>query len=356
MSEGYFIGVTLAFGISALQVCVAIARLSSTRARNLKQIGLYYRPTRAAYVPDKPSSLSFVGYLVYALLVVPLGSWLSVASAAWMVFKYLLERSKPPERVKELQYKIANIDLTKDQLIETQEEISKALGTIGPVRRGDNGGLPLNMLLLGECTVTARPETQTMTFADRTIDGLGSATRVYEYKFEGNDVLIRVVDECIDHSGERRWNVRDGAVLEADIRKRAERSRFLHADEDVEEHRASVQWHRARPEVRFFVLSMHPQQFPFRDVRALAMAEIQRMRSGAEKVAAEATKLGLELIDAEHGFDFQYPDNKPEVKARGQKLLSDESLQSMGVIHEELWTFKRTKSQLLEILGESTSG
>jgi len=132
--EVYLTGVWIALFIGLSKVCIVISILLSQKAKNLKKINLYYNCTDGAFNSTEPfSKIKVILYLFYLLVIAPIFSWLSVLSATLMIIVYISNRTHVPEEIKSVRFKIAHIDLSKDQMIEIRKEIFKILGIEAPV-------------------------------------------------------------------------------------------------------------------------------------------------------------------------------------------------------------------------------
>lgn len=90
--DAYLTGVGIALLIGAVKVLVSFSALASTRAKNVKMIGLHYKPLDGGYGSEPTSATGWFFYVVWLLLLAPLLSWLSVASAAWSLVSAIARR------------------------------------------------------------------------------------------------------------------------------------------------------------------------------------------------------------------------------------------------------------------------
>lgn len=361
----YIQGLFISFLIGFVKVCISISTLFSIRARNLKKIGLYYSLMSGGFTNTKPNSaIKFVLYSTYVLLIAPIFSWLSVASASWGVIAWLSKRSPVPEKIKEIQWKIAHFDLTKDQLIELQEEIAKITGNPGPIRTGEpsesEGNDDPSTLVLdpGEwySEVRAIPSQRLLKFHTHTPDYDFESNSTFEYKFEESQLLARLIEHTSHHYTDIERHVKDGVVLESEIRKRAEGSSFrlTKVEDEIAKYTEQVQWQPFdRYDVRFFVMAQHPDLFPHRELRRLARLELERIKLATENVNQLAKKLGVEIEETSEGFSFMHPETgTEEMKTKAEQLFSDEALKLLGTSFGELYIAKKMIADLQKLLGE----
>jgi len=132
----------------------------------------------------------------------------------------------------------------------------------------------------------------------------------YEYKCEGTKLSIRLINEVNEGESEgfkREWVVRDGVVLETDLRERDAKQRFraVPIDEQIESLRTQIEWREVQPAwwngFKYFAIN---RCLPGSDARRYLRQELERLKTGnakALKVAAE--KYGLELDPDKKSFD-----------------------------------------------------
>ncbi len=363
--ETYLLGVAVALLLGFVKVGAVIASLPSTRAKNLETIGLYYRYSTGDFDATKPPGVfGFIGVALWVLVVAPLGSWLSVASAAWGYIRFARARAALPEGVKAIHFRIAHQRLTKDEMIEQQEDLARLQGIPGPVRTGGEDDEEPTLLVLENSSGwysevrAADPERKTLTYCAHPDDYLSVFNSTEEYRFEGNQVLTRLIEDYTEHPGEEVWHVKDGVILESEIRQRHEQSKVPQVrsiEEELARYASQVQWHPIENRmVRFFVMAQHPSMFPMRERRRIIRSELERLEASARKLRDVVTANGLELHETEEGTNAQYPDTfSDEDRKRIQPLFSDEKLrEEVGITLGELHQLKVIRADLLELLGE----
>ena len=362
MDDLYLSGVIFSFFIGLIKIGIAISAISSVRAGNLKKIGLYYSGINGTFTTSKPSVLKFTGFFAYMVLLAPIFSWLSVASAAWSVIHWLNTRSSIPEAVKIIQYKIAHVNLSKEQMISAQEEISKVLGMPSQIRVGaqeENEAYDTLTLVLdhGEwySEIVVDPTLLSLKSYGHTPDYDSIFHSQMEYKIEGETILIRLINDYTDNYGKESWHVRDGVVLESEIRNRHDtRFNVISVDEELEKYRSQTVWYLLKNyTIKFFIMSKHSNLFPPGEFRRLVRTELEKLKLATAKFNCDVTAMGIEVIEGAEGFDFRYPDYFPEQdRKRVEALFSKESLNSYGISVNELNTFKEIQTELMKLLGD----
>jgi len=364
MEDVYLTGVGIAFLISFVKVCMAASALLSVRSKNMARIGLYYSCLAGTYEPKQFKLSRFLIYLFYMLAVAPIFSWLSVASGLWSFISAHSNRTPVPDNIKAIQWKMANIQMSKEQLIELQEEMAKILGSGGPVRTGptteeeEENRLTL-VLDSGEwySEFEINPPQKLLTYYGHTPDYWSVFHSIYEYQFEKEALLVRLIEDRTEHPGEDdNWNVRDGVVLESAIRDRHEKRKFpIDSVEDrIARYKTDITWQpMTRHDVRFFAMTKHPELFPHRELKRIIRTELERINEVTRNVFRELADLGMEIVESEDGLDFRLPDGSPEsAKEKAKQFFEPESLQKYGTNFAELQLSKKTQAELTRLLSE----
>lgn len=203
----------------------------------------------------------------------------------------------------------------------------------------------------------------------------------FEYHVDGTRVFVRLLQHYSQDPGEpEKWNVRDGVVMEFDVRSRNEdeaanpalpreiadalRAFSGSIDEQVAQLKKQTEWCElllmgvsAGGEDRFgapgshlvglkyFILS---KRVPPADARRLIRREIERLKMGAGVFTKEAAKLGLEP-----GSDYGLKpiDGHSWPSGDGFKKLV-ESLPAFGISYEEF----RSREYLVAVLEKLLNG
>ncbi len=133
----YWTGVGIAVLFWLWSLISAIATLNSRSARNLARVGLCYswldfgiRPmTRADRERSTLSSVvKFVTIQTVGLIFTVL-SWISVAMSGYMLWRRFTSTIGAPPAVKEMRWKLQNIDMTFDQLADALYKANASLVT-----------------------------------------------------------------------------------------------------------------------------------------------------------------------------------------------------------------------------------
>jgi hypothetical protein len=129
---------------------------------------------------------------------------------------------------------------------------------------------------------------------------LESGKAEYEYKLDGTSVFIRLLTsydwgESTHFTDE--WEVRDGVVLESDMRARWEAREFKWGsiDEKIADLKKQTEWTALAPwSFNGFVYYLLNRALPAPDSRRYLRQEIERLKVGNAKAIQESAKYGIE--------------------------------------------------------------
>lgn len=252
----YESGYILALIINLIKVIISFAVVNSIRSKNMERIGLHFNHFSNTFDLKEKQSLKIVFlYIFYLLVLSPLFSWLSViVSLLTFIYQYS-KKATIPEKIKEIQFKISNISLSKEQMNELMNEIENALG----IKKDNNYNeeeLTLKLDTYSELTMNKREK---KLYFDTNFDYERMILEVYEFRIEGTKLICRLLEEKDKRIENEIIRVRDNVVLESQIRKLYHKDDIDCLDE-INEYRKKVEWHEiSRPDIRFFVLSNHPE-------------------------------------------------------------------------------------------------
>jgi len=150
---------------------------------------------------------------------------------------------------------------------------------------------------------------------DDTFD-TSQSKRLYEYRVEGTDVLYRLIEHEYEDVGVPQYqDVRDGVVLESDIRKRDAEQEFhvIDVEDTIRDRNTEVQWHKIDSiswhGLKYFILS---KKLSRADARRYLRQELERLKAGEIAFFKEAEKLGLERDDTSTRLDrLKVSEGKP---------------------------------------------
>jgi hypothetical protein len=125
----------------------------------------------------------------------------------------------------------------------------------------------------------------------------------YEYRIEGTDVFIRLLQDRYQDAGvPKTWDVLDGVVQETDVRARwGKEVAVLRRDgeKDMADLKKRTEWSKVSSSswggFKYFVLAKNMAQS---DARRFLRQELERLKMGISSFTKQAAKLGLEPDDS----------------------------------------------------------
>ncbi|HZL68530.1 MAG TPA: hypothetical protein VFC29_14510 [Candidatus Limnocylindrales bacterium] len=247
--------------------------------------------------------------------------------------------------MKEIQYKIASVKLSKEAMRELSDELASVLGT--PLLGLDDEDDPDTLVL----------EDSSNWFAEARVDRARKCYRLhsypsddhaiisdsdYEYRIDGTRVCERLLYDSFDYYGEVEERVKDNIVLAGRLDAEA-LSRF----------RSEVEWHEVPPsKLKYFVLSRHPEVLPRLECRRFLRQELERLRFGVAEQRRKAADIGAELHEENGVYDLRFPEGAGGADWDSiRKLVTAESLAGVGLTPAEFSNAGSLMASLDRILG-----
>ncbi|HEY4950729.1 MAG TPA: hypothetical protein VIH88_10380 [Candidatus Acidoferrales bacterium] len=190
---------------------------------------------------------------------------------------------------------------------------------------------------------------------------LYSGRSEYEYKVDGTAVSIRLLNSRDDPSPPdftEDWKVRDGVVLELDIRTRFEAKKFKwgSVDDDIASLKSQTEWQELKSwsfnGFKYFVLN---RSLPVPEARRYLRQELERLKLGTARATDEFAAYGLEPDpDTESITGWRWiGGNKPEVEKDMQPFWDTVKNGVLGISVEETGRDGRQLIiELQKLLGE----
>ena len=165
----------------------------------------------------------------------------------------------------------------------------------------------------------------------------------YEYKIDGTIVSIRLLNSRDDPSPDNlkeEWKVRDGVVLESDLRARFEAQKFKWGsiDEQIAELKSETEWQELKSwsfnGFKYFLLS---RSLPLSDARRYLRQELERLKLGLARATQEYAAYGLEPDpDPESITGWRWiGGKKPEVEKDTEPFWDTVKNGALGITAEE---------------------
>jgi hypothetical protein len=183
----------------------------------------------------------------------------------------------------------------------------------------------------------------------------------YEYKIDGTSVSLRALNsrhEPDPDNLEEEWEVRDGVVLESDLRARDEAKKFKMGsiDEKIAGLKSATEWQEltswAFNGFKYFLLS---RRLPASDARRYLRGELERLKLGIARATQEFAAYGVEpdpnpeSIDGWRWIGGKKPEDAKDNTPFWDKVKSG----ALGITPEETGRFGREQIvELQKLLGE----
>jgi hypothetical protein len=181
--------------------------------------------------------------------------------------------------------------------------------------------------------------------------------REYEFRIDGTGVFARLIAlQTADIDEKQHYEVRDGVVLEADMRQMVEgRSAYIKnkTPDRIKNLKTETEWSEmttiAWGGLKYFLIS---KKLPRDEGRRYLRQELERLKSGCTAFFKEAEKLGLERDDESKFVDrLRVREGKPVPPDEKIRQLF-EKIESFGITQVEYSSGKRLCGVLQELLGD----
>jgi hypothetical protein len=185
-------------------------------------------------------------------------------------------------------------------------------------------------------------------------------TGEYEYKIDGTSVSIRLLNSYNEGESSRmreEWEVRDGVVLESDIRARWEARKFKWGaiDDKIANLRNLTEWQALAPSsFNGFTYYLLNRALPAPEARRYLRQELERLKVGIAKATQEMAKYGLEPDPSPDSVDGLrwIGGHKPE-EANADPFWDAVKSGAYGITNEEVGKGGTTLiARLQELLGD----
>lgn len=316
----YVSGVFIAEILNVIFLLSHISILHSVRAKNLSKVGMYYDLAAGKFVEEKSSKWSFAFLLIDMLLISPFLSWYPVIRAAWFWFRARNNKVEIPEQLKELQFKLASVDLPKIQVEKVLAEIRKIAASYGSIDDTEEC-LEKNLLIIDENNeMRISPTLCRIRHSWHSPDYDATGQTIHEYKIDGFNVEIRLIEEYsgqYDIKEKNIYTVKDNVVLESEIRERAKVDKYANFGETVDDKikrlKKEVEWSSLHTsKMKYFILYRHAYDFSDGEFRRYIRMELERYKTSLQNIEEYAKKNGYIIKTSKYGTGIHYPDGTDE--------------------------------------------
>lgn len=336
--ELYVLGVIIAFIVNILRGVFALSNLISVKSRNFRKLKLYYDFTSGGYVKTKTSITKYILIFGELLIISPLFSWLSIGWFSFNLIRGFIKKGQVPEKIKEINFKLSSADLSKEKIKECLDQLAEFYGypkvdfrTISDEEEYDSDELVIEFA--DEEThwgvdVYLNKEQNQYTLTARSPDYSSKHTHVDEYKFENSKIYSRSIDHKFEYYVDEEYDLKDGVVLEDEIRKKNAESSFPQSEERIQEKIAelheSTKWSEPRRRIQYFILFRHDDFLNDSELRHFFRAEVNRIQKGCSNLKDEVESLGGYIVapDFDEFASFSRIRTKEETSEENQKMIS----------------------------------
>jgi hypothetical protein len=160
----------------------------------------------------------------------------------------------------------------------------------------------------------------------------------YEYKIDGTKVSVRLLHASLEDVGlPKVWEVRDGVLLEAELRERLKTNTTFSGqearEEEIADRKRALEWHEMLPTyfngLEYFILW---KNLPRDEGRRYLRQETERLKLGSNRFMEEAAKIGF-IHDETSRWRLRLPDGVDPSQDERQKL--SDSISSFGIPYDE---------------------
>jgi hypothetical protein len=158
-------------------------------------------------------------------------------------------------------------------------------------------------------TLEFHADKKNFTASSRLKDDVFYSYQMYEYRITTDPIGLEIRLLESSHEPPKEYSVRDGVVLESEIRK----NRF--ASDRIEMLKKQVEWSKVdllgHYEVNLYILSKHPEIISIEEYRKFMRQTVERTKSALFKVEQflkEHDTTGLQIITGADGKHIWYPE------------------------------------------------
>lgn len=341
----YLSGVLLAFVINVVRSIFIISNLFSTKTKNFNNIKMYYEITTGGYSKTKTSKIKYAMIFGELLVVSPLFSWLSIGVFAIALIKIYIKKGQIPEKIKEINFKLSSIELPKENVKECLNELALFYGLPATDFRtlSDDEDYDSNELILEvprrdydwPAELYLDKESKRYTITTRSPDYSSTHTTTYEYKFDNPKIYSRTIEHKFEYYLEAEYDIKDGVVLEKEVREKYSESNFRSSEVEVEERLRElyerVEWSEPAQRIKYFIMFRHGDMLNDFELKKYFRSEAERIQSGCSHLTREVEKIGGYVVppDFDEFSSFarirKKDDASPEDRDSLDKLTQDPS-------------------------------
>jgi hypothetical protein len=209
------------------------------------------------------------------------------------------------------------------------------------VRHSEEQGFVDEIVITVGVGIKYRPEPRHLLVRSRF--DLGNSHADYEYKIDGTCVSVRLLNSYDngESSGFKdEWEVRDGVVLESDIRARWDAQKFKIGDVEtiLTNYKKQIDWSVLSTwAYNGFVYFLILRSLPVPDARRYLRQELERLKLGNARVTKELATIGIEPDTDPKSIDgWRWIGGKEPEGVDSKPILEKVNSGAFGVSREEV--------------------
>lgn len=356
----YLAGVLIVFVLMVIRIISSISISFSLRARNMKKVGLYYHFVMGNFSKDKPNTFNLILGIFTMIVIEPLLSWINVVITIWKYISIYANKSPVPEYLKEYQFKLSHFNLTKEEIERMGRELAKKQGLEIVDEVDDDNVITENSNgFVNEYTVY--PSKMEYHYHYHTPDYDCQSDAIFKYQIEGVKVKSKLIEgynsSLFNRKIEREYEVKDNVVLESNIREKEKNNKNI--DRKIQELKSQTEWNDLwYYKLTYLILSKHSEIISNEEFRKYLRQEIERIRTGVQKIIKLSEDNGFIVKHFEiGGLSPDIPDNLSKEQAdifekRYKEIFSKDLYLQQGLSEYEFNNSRDIEAYILDLLGE----
>lgn len=329
-TDPYSLWCFIAFIFEVISIIAGLNEKYSIKSKNLQKIGLHYNFWQGKYIEWKKQHwfrslvLSTIAIIISIIL-----SWVTVAYRVFYRVKRIYKKLNTPEKIKEIDYKLSNIELSKDEVQKTVQESANLLWkniSFDIVENDDDfdkNSLEFdNWIWFYDLTVIKEEKKYLLYW--HTDDYWSSNKDIWQYKFEWFEVLIRLIQRQDDSIWSYYYQIKDWIILESEIIWHTKDDKFSSSDYTIEQLTKLIDWFTLYDyKIKYFLINIHRLDFDSLSRKQFFRKEIERIKLGLIKLWDLSKKHWIVWYDDEEWWYYKY-DFKEEHSTEERMLFKEE--------------------------------
>lgn len=347
MDDFYVNGYILALCLGFIKTILTLSKMFSVRIKNLEKIGIHFHPMNSHFNRNSRSSSEIFFYIFCILFLVPLTSWLTVVITVWSFISIVIKKIEQPDKIKELNYKLDEIHLSKSEVLPLQSELNVCHGLydyeLNLLKGVFDDQQELNFIDLSlenlSGTYYINPINKTFTYWKYSIDTTNKISIIYNYKFENDHIIVKATELTADYNGQESICIKDSVIQDSVLRKLCEANNSINFEHQLNFCKNELKEHKLEYyKIGIFIMSCHPEHFSYGNLIQIARHEIERITSGITKLENKAVEIGCTIVDESEEYTrIRIPPNcDAKLEEKINLLFAEENLLKFEIEKYEL--------------------